>query len=104
MSEREEMRILALAAGIAVLAAPRRTRPLAGFLYGLLLSRAHGAALRRVDATMRDLFSQRTSAHERLALLEEAVEELEHFVLEQLGSSARAGERERGSKTGAEVL
>jgi hypothetical protein len=42
-------RTLALLAGIAAAAGPRRTRPLAGFAYGVFLSRAQGAGMARVN-------------------------------------------------------
>lgn len=48
-SDSTVLRTLALAAGLAVLAGPRRTRPLAGFLYGVALSRVHGAARHRLS-------------------------------------------------------
>ena len=66
----DENRTLALMAGIAILAGPRRTRPLAGFLYGLFLSRAHGAGRDRVAAELVRLFDERTSAHARIDSLE----------------------------------
>jgi hypothetical protein len=45
--------------GIAALAVPRRTRPLAGVLYGVALSRVHSAADRRIYATITRLFDER---------------------------------------------
>ena len=66
----DENRTLALMAGIAILAGPRCTRPLAGFLYGLFLSRAHGAGRDRVAAELVRLFDERTSAHARIDSLE----------------------------------
>lgn len=43
-------RVLAVFAGLIALAGPRKTRPLAGVLYGLFLSRVHGAAKRRLES------------------------------------------------------
>jgi hypothetical protein len=56
-----------------VLAGPRRTRPVAGVLYGLLLSRAQGASRRNLDATVRGLFDQRSSVLLRVEALEQLV-------------------------------
>lgn len=64
-------RVIAVLTGIAVLAAPRRTRPLAGVLYGAFLSRVHGSRAARLEATLVQLFDQRTSIHARLARLED---------------------------------
>lgn len=66
MTDRDANRALALIAGIAALAGPRRTRPLAGFLYGLTLSRAQGASRRRLEATLVRLFDERQSVHRQL--------------------------------------
>src|SRR3954470_1802183 len=73
MTEREAKAYVALLAGAAVLAGPRRTRPLAGFVYGLTLSRAQGASRDRLERTLLRLFDERTSAtagvraaHERI--------------------------------------
>lgn len=50
-----ERRVLALIAGLVALAGPRRTRPLAGVLYGVALSRVHGAAQRRAQQRVDDI-------------------------------------------------
>lgn len=67
MSDRDTNRVLAVVAGIAILTGPRRTRPLAGLLYGLVLSRAQGASRRRLEAELHGLFAQRKSVTQRLA-------------------------------------
>lgn len=72
-----DSRVLALIAGILCLAGPRRTRPLAGLLYGAFLSRAHGAGLQRLSHEAGDtigrLFSERTSVAAELAELKAVV-------------------------------
>lgn len=62
MTRGEANRYVAALAGATVLAGPRRTRPLAGFLYGLALSRAQGSSRDRLERTMLRLFDERTSA------------------------------------------
>jgi hypothetical protein len=66
----DENRLLALMAGIAILAGPRRTRPVAGFLYGVFVSRAQGAGLRRLEGELLRLFDERNGAHRRIDPLE----------------------------------
>lgn len=66
-----DTRLLALVAGVAALAGPRRTRPLAGFLYGVMLSRTHGAGRQRLEATIVRLFDERKSALARLDALKD---------------------------------
>jgi hypothetical protein len=66
VTEREAIGVLAAVAGIAALAGPRRTRPLAGFLYGVALSRVHGAARAHLERTLLRLFDERASVHARL--------------------------------------
>jgi hypothetical protein len=68
-------RVLALVAGIAALAGPRRTRPLAGFLYGVALSRVHAAHHHRVEDAIVDLFSQRKALTPRVDTLDAHVDE-----------------------------
>lgn len=62
-------RTLAVIAGVTILAGPRRTRPLAGFAYGLFLSRAQGAGLRRIERVVHDVFEQRKSVTARVDML-----------------------------------
>lgn len=71
IEHRDANRVLALVAAIAILAGPRRTRPVAGFLYGLFLSRGHGASRERLEATLARLFGERESAQRRLDAIEE---------------------------------
>lgn len=72
--ELEQRRMVAALAGGLLLAGPRRTRPLAGFLYGVALSRVHGAARDRLFTEtverMGELFAQRTSVGARVDRLE----------------------------------
>lgn len=68
-TDRERHGFFAVAAAIAVLAGPPRTRPLAGFLYGLVLSRAQGAARERLEHTLMRLFHERNSIGRRIDLL-----------------------------------
>jgi hypothetical protein len=74
ISDRDVNRVLALCAGIAILAGPRATRPLAGFLYGAYLSRIHGAQYRRLHADLLALFDQRRSVTARVDDLAARVE------------------------------
>lgn len=76
MKDREANLVLALLVGILALAGPRRTRPLSAFLYGLFLSRAHGAGARRVERTVVGLFDQRKSVIARVDVLEALVDGL----------------------------
>lgn len=69
LTRRELDGFLAVAAAIAVLAGPRRSRPLAGFFYGLVLSRAQGAARERLENTLLRLFDERSSIGARVAAL-----------------------------------
>lgn len=96
----DENRVLALLAGLIVLAGPRRTRPLAGVAYGLFLSRVQGAALRRVTGgiagTIESLFDQRTSVGERLDLLADRVADLELEAAGTREDSREAWHRIRG--------
>jgi hypothetical protein len=73
MSDRDRNLYAALIVGAVILAGPRRTRPLAGFLYGLVLSRAQGASNRRLEQTMTRLFAERESAHRRIDVLEDVL-------------------------------
>lgn len=66
----DETRVLAVSAGILMLAGPRRTRPLAGFFYGVYLSRAHGAGRARLERVVHDVFEQRKSVTARVEVLE----------------------------------
>jgi hypothetical protein len=68
-TDRERDGFLALVAAIAVLAGPRKTRPLAGFFYGLMLSRAQGAARERLENTLLRLFDERSSIGGRIDAL-----------------------------------
>lgn len=68
--DRDANRVLALAAGLALLSAHRRSRPLAGVLFGVFLSRAHGAGLARLEATIGRLFDERQSVIRRVEKLE----------------------------------
>lgn len=72
MSDRDTNRAIAAIAGIAILAGPRRTRPLAGFLYGLTLSRAHGAGRDRLERTIARLFDERRSVGAQVEATEAA--------------------------------
>jgi hypothetical protein len=74
---KDDTRTLALWAGVLMLAGPRRTRPLAGFAYGVLLSRAHGAHARRLDGVVADVFEQRRAITPRVERLEGRVRALE---------------------------
>jgi hypothetical protein len=82
--ERETRRAVALLAGLLVLAGPRRTRPLAGFMYGLTLSRVQGAGVHRANDGIRytygvllQLFDEKTSVGDRVADLAARVHDLE---------------------------
>lgn len=92
MTDRDANLVGALMAGIAALAGPRRTRPLAGFLYGLWLSRAHGAGRDRVAGeigqTIGGLFAEKTSVAARLDELEPRLADVELWI-----SSARRSPR-----------
>lgn len=82
--------MLAFVAGITLLAGPRRTRPLAGFFYGVGLSRAQGAGLQRLERTIERLFHERESIRrdvnawrdetDRLGLLVEGDGEASHYT------------------------
>lgn len=78
ITDAQATRTLAVFAGVAALAGPRQTRPLAGFLYGLLLSRAHGAGVNRIGAMLRAGSEKAERWHaehrRRLDNLEQAVE------------------------------
>ena len=74
---RDVNRIAALVVGLVALAGPRRTRPLAGFLYGALLSRVHGAGLRRLEAELLRLFAERNAIAPRVDELVEGLEVLD---------------------------
>lgn len=65
-------RVLAVVAGMALLAVPGRTRPLAGLALAVFLSRAHGHGRDRLEATLVRLFHERSSALDRIADLEVA--------------------------------
>jgi hypothetical protein len=69
-ANRDANRVLALLAGLVALAGPRRTRPLAAFLYGAFLSRVAGHGRRRLEAELLRLFDERTSVGARVAELE----------------------------------
>lgn len=77
-------RILALFAGMAALAGPRRTRPLAGFIYGAYLSRVQGAGrdrvVREIGRTIERLFAEKTSVGARLDALEPRVADVETWI------------------------
>jgi hypothetical protein len=95
VSDRQALGVLAIAAGIAAMAGPRRTRPLAGFLYGVALSRVHGAGRQRLEMTLSRLFDERTSATTQIRHLKARVAGLEREV--------RTGERSPfGAKADAE--
>jgi hypothetical protein len=80
LTRRELDGFLAVVAAIAVLAGPRRTRPLAGFLYGVVLSRAQGAARERLENTLLRLFDERNSIGARIDALREGQRiQAEHF-------------------------
>lgn len=64
LTDRQINGFLALCAGIVCLAGPRKTRPLAGFLYGLFLSRGQGGARARLEATLLRLFDERESVRD----------------------------------------
>lgn len=81
MTERDANRVLALLAAVAMLAAPRRTRPLSGFMYGVFLSRAAGASRVRIESTILMLFNQRNSVMDRVKTLEEWVDALHGAVV-----------------------
>ena len=81
-TDRERDGFLALVAAIAVLAGPRRTRPLAGFLYGLVLSRGQGAARERLENTLLRLFDERRSIGARVDELRERVDGMEPYLNE----------------------
>lgn len=80
LSDREVNGFLAVAAAIAVLAGPRKTRPLAGFLYGLVLSRGQGASRARLEATLLRLFDERRSVAGRVDELAGRVEGMEPYL------------------------
>lgn len=95
---------LAAAAAVAALAGPRRTRPLAGIAYGVILSRLHGANLEaigrgalRAARAGADLHEAHTIRMRRLELrldtLDDATSELMHW-LGRVGSFAEATERD----------
>jgi hypothetical protein len=73
----DDNRTLALVASVVLLAGPRRTRPLAGYLYGLFLSRAHGESLKAAQtaavATMGRLFDEKTSVGQQVEALQETI-------------------------------
>lgn len=116
ITDAQATRTLAVFAGVAMLAGPRRTRPVAGFLYGLMLSRAHGAAVRRLQTTIARLFDERHGALRRIDELAERVDDLcdrvddvEDVTVPRSATSptwarvdARRGQRER-ERIGAEV-
>lgn len=77
MSPREQNALVGLLAGALVLTGPARTRPLAGFLYGLFLSRAQGSSRQRLERTVADIFDQRKSLTVRVEALSGRVEDLE---------------------------
>lgn len=81
-TDRERDGFLAVAAAIAVLTGPRRTRPLAGFFYGVMLSRAQGAARARLEATLLRLFDERRSVGARIDRLVERVDGMEPYLNE----------------------
>jgi hypothetical protein len=96
VTERQALGVLATVAVIAGLAVSRRTRPLAGFLYGLALSRAHGAAQNHLETKVLRLFDQRASVHVRVAhlaglvgRLTERVTDLE-LIIAHAGPNGRA--------------
>lgn len=66
-------RTLALIAGVACLAGPRKTRPLSGFLYGAFLMRAAGVRARAYEDTTLNLFSQRVHLIDRIEVMEKAL-------------------------------
>lgn len=76
----DDARSAALLLGAVALGGPRRTRPLAAFLYGVAISRAHGHARdqmgREIGAVIGRLFSEKTSVGIRVDALEARVDEL----------------------------
>lgn len=90
LTEREFTGFLAIAAGLVVLAGPRKTRPLAGMLYGVVLSRAQGAARARLEQTLLRLFEERNSVHARISMLRDGQKiNAEHFDREMNELHAR---------------
>jgi hypothetical protein len=83
LDDRAVMGALAVVAGITVLAGPRHTRPLAGFLYGVALSRVHAAARARLEATLLRLFDERSSAHAAISALDRRLYG-EHGIVDEL--------------------
>lgn len=85
MSRREAYRYVAAIAAALILAGPRRTRPLAGALYGWALSRAQGASRANLEATLLRLFAERTSAHAALEWHRHRLDLLERVLRAQYG-------------------
>lgn len=99
MTRRDAYRYTAAIAAAGILAGPRRTRPLAGALYGWALSRAQGASREHLEATMLRLFHERESLRRLLDLrtadfdavdleLIDRVELLERVLRAQYGGRA----------------
>lgn len=89
LDDRAVMGALAVVAGITVLAGPRRTRPLAGFLYGVALSRVHGAGRARLEATLLRLFDERSSVARRVAEVDRRIADVE-VIVAHAGPNGRA--------------
>lgn len=66
----DDNRLMAVIAGLLILAGPRRTRPIAGFLYGAFLSRVAGAGRNRIMAELLRLFDERQSVGVRVSRVE----------------------------------
>lgn len=94
----DDNRTLAVIAGITMLAGPRRTRPLAGFAYGLFLSRAHGAGLRRLEGVVHDVFEQRKSVTARVELAHGRIDAGAVDFGQRLGEIAERVERLEGQR------
>lgn len=96
MTDKHTLQALGGLAAIAVLAGPRKTRPLAGFLYGVVLSRAHGFAVERLDREFGRLFDERQSAHRRLDTQGKTLELLEdRLIAVENGRHEEAAARNR---------
>lgn len=102
----ENSRAVAAVVGVVALAGPRRTRPLAAFLYGAALSRAHGAArertLHQIGDVIGRLFDERTSVGARVDDLELRVDDVEDLGASQY--TANGVEVRPGHEVGRDAL
>jgi hypothetical protein len=87
MTDREAALLLSAIALAAMLAGPRRTRPIAGALYGLALSRGQAASRDLLMADLVRLFDERQSAHRMIRELVERQDELARQVRSALSAT-----------------